>query len=63
MRAGDVVGRSGNTGNTGGVPHLHFHVSLCSEPADCGTVPATFRNTDPNPQGLIAGLAYPARPF
>jgi murein DD-endopeptidase MepM/ murein hydrolase activator NlpD len=63
IRAGDLVGRSGNTGNTGGFPHLHFHLSLCSEPVDCGTRPVTFRNTDPNPQGLVAGRAYPARPY
>ena len=50
--AGQLIGLSGNTGNTGGLPHLHFHVCPCSEPVDCGTLPVTFRNTDPNPQGL-----------
>jgi murein DD-endopeptidase MepM/ murein hydrolase activator NlpD len=61
--AGDLVGRSGNTGNTGGLPHLHFHVSTCSEPADCGTVPATFRNTSPDPDGLQVGQTYVALPY
>jgi murein DD-endopeptidase MepM/ murein hydrolase activator NlpD len=60
IRAGQVVGLSGNTGNTGNVPHLHFHVSTCSEPADCGTVPVTFRNTTPNPDGLLVSHVYPA---
>ena len=49
---GQPIGLSGNSGNTGGVPHLHFHLCQCSEPVDCGTLPVTFRNTDPNPTGL-----------
>jgi murein DD-endopeptidase MepM/ murein hydrolase activator NlpD len=61
--AGQAVGKSGNTGHTGNVPHLHFHLSTCSEPVDCGTLPATFRNTDPNPGGLVAGRFYPALPY
>jgi murein DD-endopeptidase MepM/ murein hydrolase activator NlpD len=61
--AGDVIGRSGNTGETGGVPHLHFHLSSCSEPVDCGTLPITFRNTTPDPVGLVAGQVYPAEPY
>jgi murein DD-endopeptidase MepM/ murein hydrolase activator NlpD len=63
VHAGDVVGTSGNTGQTGGTPHLHFHVSVCSEPADCGTVPATFRNTAANPRGLGQGSVYTALPY
>jgi murein DD-endopeptidase MepM/ murein hydrolase activator NlpD len=63
VRSGDVVGLSGNTGNTGNFPHLHFHVSTCSEPVDCGTLPATFRNTNANPQGLQPGRVYPALPY
>jgi murein DD-endopeptidase MepM/ murein hydrolase activator NlpD len=60
---GQAVGLSGNTGNTGGRPHLHFHVSPCAEPARCGTRPITFRNTDPNPQGLDAQRFYRALPY
>ena len=56
--AGQPIGLSGNTGNTGGLPHLHFHLCPCSEPADCGTLPVTFRNTDPNPDGLQAKRNY-----
>lgn len=61
--AGQPLGRSGNTGFTGGLPHLHFHVSACSEPVNCGTLPVTFRNTDPNPDGLDGKRDYLARPF
>ena len=52
--AGQPIALSGNTGNTGGLPHLHFHLCPCSEPVDCGTLPVTFRNTEPNPDGLQA---------
>lgn len=61
IAAGDPIGLSGNTGQTGGVPHLHFHVSACIQPKDCGTLPVTFSNTDPNPSGLIEGLSYLAK--
>lgn len=60
---GQPIGLSGNTGNTGGLPHLHFHVCICSEPVDCGTLPVTFSNTDPNPKGLEAKRSYKALPF
>lgn len=64
VAVGDLLGLSGNTGQTGGVPHLHFHVSPCSEPVNCGTLPITFANTEPNLSGLrvkhsYLALAYP----
>ena len=46
VEAGQPIGLSGNSGNTGGLPHLHFHLCPCSERVDCGTLPITFRNTD-----------------
>jgi murein DD-endopeptidase MepM/ murein hydrolase activator NlpD len=61
--AGQPIGLSGNTGNTGGLPHLHFHLCPCSEPVQCGTLPVTFRNTDANPEGLQPGRSYRALPF
>jgi len=61
--AGQPIGLSGNTGNTGGLPHLHFHLCSCSEPVDCGTLPVTFRNADPNPDGLEAKRNYLALPY
>lgn len=60
VQAGDRLGLSGNTGQTGGVPHLHFHVAPCSEPTSCGTLPITFRNTQANPAGLQANAHYRA---
>lgn len=59
IEIGQIIGISGNTGNTGGFPHLHFHLTPCSEPTTgCGTLPVTFRNTRPNPTGLDSGKGY-----
>jgi murein DD-endopeptidase MepM/ murein hydrolase activator NlpD len=63
VEAGQPIGLSGNSGNTGGLPHLHFHLCLCSEPVDCGTLPVTFRNTEPNPGGLAPRRNYLALPW
>lgn len=66
---GQAVGRSGDTGNTGGLPHLHFSLHPCGDlpglPAagSCPSIPGVFRNTDANPQGLEARRAYEALPF
>jgi len=62
---GQLIGRSGNTGNTNNIPHLHFSLQSCDPvslgSAACPTIPSTFRNTDPNPGGLQNGVTYPAR--
>jgi murein DD-endopeptidase MepM/ murein hydrolase activator NlpD len=63
VRAGSPIGLSGNTGQTGGVPHLHFQVAPCSEPIRCGTLPITFRNTAPNPDGLQYNQNYTAEAY
>ena len=63
VEAGQPIGLSGNSGNTGGLPHLHFHLCLCSKPVDCGTLPVTFRNTDANPRGLAPRRNYLALPW
>ena len=66
VQAGDPIGRSGNTGNTGGLPHLHQSLHPCAElpglpnEANCPSIPFNFRNTDPNPEGLDAGRTYAA---
>jgi murein DD-endopeptidase MepM/ murein hydrolase activator NlpD len=65
---GEPIGRSGNTGDTGGFPHLHFSVHHCArlpglpngDDYSCPTMPVTFRNTSPNPDGLVAGRSYAA---
>lgn len=67
--AGDPIGLSGDTGNTGGLPHLHFSLHPCqSLPGlpgmdSCPSMPLNFRNTEANPEGLIARRSYEALPF
>ncbi len=62
--AGDTIGLSGDTGNTGGLPHLHFSLHPCNElpglpnAGSCPTRPVNFRNTKANPNGLIARESY-----
>lgn len=69
VEADDTIGLSGNTGNTGGLPHLHFSVHPCNGlpglpfAGSCPSRPVNFRNTDPNPEGLESRRAYRARPF
>jgi len=69
VQAGDTIGLSGVTGNTGGLPHLHFSVHPCNQlpglpnPGDCPTLPVNFRNTAANPEGLVAGDDYQALPY
>ena len=58
--AGEIIALSGNTGYTLDLPHLHFQVAPCSFYENCGTLPVTFRNTAPNPHGLLYGLFYTA---
>ena len=69
VEQGDLIGFSGNTGNTGGLPHLHFSVHPCSglpglpNATNCPTQPVTFRNTEPNPNGLGTWQCYTASEF
>jgi murein DD-endopeptidase MepM/ murein hydrolase activator NlpD len=62
---GELIGRTGNTGNTNNFPHLHVSVHACDPvlggSAACVTQAITFRNTDANPNGLQKDRRYEAR--
>lgn len=64
VQQGDVIGLSGDTGNTGGLPHLHFSVHPCGAlpglpgTGSCPTQPVNFLNTSANPNGPVAGRFY-----
>lgn len=53
---GQPIALSGRTGRAGISPHLHFGVI---GPAGL-TIPVTFRNTIPHPNGLVQSETYPA---
>lgn len=71
VRRGDVVGQSGDTGNTGGTPHLHFSLHPCDklpglvggDQTSCPTIPVNFSNTMPNPFGPVVGRFWEALPY
>ena len=63
VQAGDAIARTGDTGDVGAFPHLHFNITNCGNNLACDTLPLTFRNTSPNPSGLIQGQHYEALPL
>jgi murein DD-endopeptidase MepM/ murein hydrolase activator NlpD len=68
---GDLIGLSGDSGNTGGLPHLHVSLHPCKElpglvgipEGNCDTQPFNFSNTEANQNGLEARKKYKALPF
>jgi murein DD-endopeptidase MepM/ murein hydrolase activator NlpD len=64
---GGLLGYSGSSGDTQGIPHLHFQVCLrsgmCSWKTGEHTVPVNFRNAEgelDSRRGLAAGESYSA---
>ena len=60
VAAGDPLALTGDTGDVGSFPHLHFDVHPCESNLRCTTLPVTFRNTEPNPRGPQMDGIYPA---
>lgn len=58
---GEAIARSGNSGSTSGVPHLHLQLMSCPQRSVCGTLPMTFSNTSAHANGLQVGQLYRAR--
>ncbi len=63
VAAGDPIAITGDTGDVGDFPHLHFDVHPCESNLACTTLPTTFSNTSPNPNGLIMDRTYRAEAF
>lgn len=60
---GDTLALTGDTGDVGDFPHLHFDISPCGNNLTCGTVAVTFSNTTANPNGLIQNQVYTAEAY
>lgn len=63
VRAGDPLAITGDTGDVGTFPHVHFDLTPCGNNLACDTRPVSFRNTDPHVAGLVEGRTYEARPY
>lgn len=60
---GDTIAITGDTGDVGTYPHVHFDISPCGNNLTCGTVPVTFGNTTSHANGLIEDVNYEALPY
>lgn len=57
---GDTLALTGDTGDVGTWPHLHFDINPCANNLACDTRPVTFRNTSAHPNGLQLNERYEA---
>jgi murein DD-endopeptidase MepM/ murein hydrolase activator NlpD len=64
VRQGDPVGFTGTSGSIGRdlVPHLHFETASQTRPT-IQSLPVSFKNTRPHPNGLVEGQSYRAEAF
>jgi murein DD-endopeptidase MepM/ murein hydrolase activator NlpD len=63
---GQPIAQSGNSGNTQGLPHLHFGVYQSWPAVECFDVPVNFRNAEgiiDKRRGLRPGGFFKALPF
>ena len=66
IMTGELIGLSGNSGNTGGLPHLHVSLHPCIglpgltgiSNGNCPTQPFNFNNAEPGSDNLIAKRNY-----
>ncbi len=63
VQAGDPIARTGDTGDVGTFPHVHFDLVPCGSNLACTTLPVTFSNTTPHPGGLVENVVYEALPY
>ena len=65
IKQGDTLAVTGNTGNVGPEPHLHFDV-ISDHPTkalNAQTIPVWFKNTKPHPNGVVTGEYYTAEKY
>lgn len=66
VEQGQLIAKSGNSGMTGNLPHLHFGVYASYPPEEGNDVPIVFKNVDGDLDkrgGLRFGHYYEALPY
>lgn len=63
VNAGDTLAQTGDTGDVGTWPHVHFDINRCGNNLACDTEPITFNNTSPHPVGLQHNVHYKAQEY
>lgn len=63
VKRGDTLALTGDTGDVGTWPHLHFNITSCGDNLSCNTEPVTFINTKSNSRGLQEDEIYRANEY